>query len=93
MDNLQTDYTFSDPVIVRHAHHEQIVKTDLTRQLGNLTSGIMDELGAGFDETWGFDASNWKEIGVFTNMMRIIARTSNRIFVGLPLCTFAQQVP
>ena len=30
---------------------------------------IMDELAAGFDETWGFDDKQWKEIGVFENMM------------------------
>jgi hypothetical protein len=47
---------------------------------------IMDELASGFDETWGFDTQAWKEIGVFQNMMRIIARTSNRVMVGLPLC-------
>lgn len=47
---------------------------------------IMDELTTGFDETWGFDTKTWKTIGVFDNMMAIIARTSNRIFVGLPLC-------
>ena len=87
MEGLQTDYTFADPIIVRQPHHEHIVKTDLTRQLGALTEDIMDELATGFDQTWGFDYENWKEIGVFENMMKIIARTSNRVIVGLPLCT------
>ena len=86
MEALQSDYTFADPVVVRQPYHEHIVKTDLTRQLGSLTMDIMDELASGFDETWGFDTQAWKEIGVFENMMRIIARTSNRVMVGLPLC-------
>ena len=87
MEGLQTDYTFADPIIVRQPHHEHIVKTDLTRHLGALTEDIMDELATGFDQTWGFDYENWKEIGVFKNMMKIVARTSNRVIVGLPLCT------
>jgi hypothetical protein len=92
MEGLQTDYTFADPIIVRQPYHEHIVKTDLTRQLGSLTMDIMDELAAGFDETWGFDNTQWKEIGVFENMMRIIARTSNRVMVGLPLCKLPPKI-
>jgi hypothetical protein len=88
MESLQSDFTFADPVIVRQPHHGYIVKTDLTRQLGSLTMDIMDELASCFDETWGFDTRAWKEIGVFENMMRVIARTSNRVMVGLPLCKF-----
>jgi hypothetical protein len=86
MESLQSDFTFADPVIVRQPHHEHVVKTDLTRQLGSLTMDIMDELASGFDETWGFDTQAWKEIGVFENMMQLIARASNRVMVGLPLC-------
>lgn len=32
------------------------------------------------------DTENWKEVCVFENMMNVIARVSNRVFVGLPLC-------
>jgi hypothetical protein len=42
-------------VIVRQPHHEHVIKTDLLKQLGNLTMDIIDELTASFDETWGFD--------------------------------------
>lgn len=92
IDALQADYTFSDPAIVRQPHHETIIRTDLLRQLGNLTTDIMDELMVGFDETWGLETGKWKSIGVFENMMAIIARTSNRIFVGLPLCLSFQSL-
>jgi hypothetical protein len=47
---------------------------------------IMDELTASFDETWGLDTEEWKTVPVFENMRTIVARTSNRVFVGLPLC-------
>lgn len=32
------------------------------------------------------DTEDWKDVCVFENMMNIIARASNRVFVGLPLC-------
>ncbi len=85
-DALQSDYTLLHPRIVRHPIHEEVIRRDLTRQLGSLAMEIMDELGSGFDQYWGLDTENWKEACVYENMMRFIARTSNRIFVGLPLC-------
>lgn len=88
---LQTEYTMAHPVIVQHPFHEDVVRRDLTRQLGSLTEEIMDELAAGFDQYWGMDTEDWKEICVWEDTMKIIAMTSNRIFVGLPLCTWAQR--
>lgn len=85
-DSLEADYTMLNPEIVRHPVHEDVIRRDLTRQLGSLTMEIMEELGNGFDRYWGFDTENWKEACVYDNMMKIIARTSNRIIVGLPLC-------
>lgn len=88
IEALQSDYTFTDPAVVRQPYHEHVIKTDLTRQLGNLTMELVDELATGLDEIWGLDADQWKSVVVFKDMMAIIARTSNRIFVGLPLCEF-----
>ena len=65
LEALQTDYTFSDLAIAREPHHEDIVRTDLLKQLGNLTKDIMDELAIGFDETWGLDTKEWKGIGIY----------------------------
>ena len=84
--SLQTDYTLLDRRIVGNALHEDVIRRDLTRQLGSLTEDIMEELGKGFDDYWGFDVENWHEACVFDNMIKIVARTSNRVFVGLPLC-------
>jgi cytochrome P450 len=47
---------------------------------------VWDELGCALDDTWGTDTENWKEVCLFENMMNVIARVSNRVFVGLPLC-------
>jgi len=47
---------------------------------------VWDEVGCALDDTWGTDTENWKDICLFENMMTVIARMSNRVFVGLPLC-------
>jgi hypothetical protein len=102
-DFLQTEYTFLHPWIVAHPLHHEVIKSELTRQLGALTADIIDELSTAFNELWGTDTVEWKEVCVFETSMRIIARTSNRIFVGLPWCRnqalldhgmgFAQSLP
>ena len=86
IEMLQADYTLLNPDLARQPHHHDVIRTDLTRQLANLTGEIMSELEAGFDETWGLDSHKWNEIAVYNNMAHIVARTSNRVFVGLPLC-------
>jgi cytochrome P450 len=85
-DSLQSDYTFPNPHVVTQPLHHDTIRSDLTRQLGALTTDIMDELAAAFDEIWGSDTTEWKEVCPFETMKVIIGRTSNRIFVGLPLC-------
>jgi len=47
---------------------------------------IWDELTDSLDETWGVSTTEWTDIPVMDNMMTVIARVSNRMFVGLPLC-------
>ena len=85
-DQLQTDYTFLHPLVADHPLHHETIRTDLTRQLGALTMDIADELAASFNDIWGTDTTQWKEICPFETLMTIVARTSNRVFIGLPLC-------
>ena len=83
---LQAQHTFSLPHIVDNTTHHETIKGDLTRQLASLTVPIIDEITESFNESWGTDTVNWKEVCVFETLMRIIARTSNRVFVGAPMC-------
>lgn len=47
---------------------------------------MWEELDSAFDEQWGKDTKQWKEICVFDNLMLIIPRAVNRMLIGLPLC-------
>lgn len=51
-----------------------------------MTPEVCDEMAAAVDEIWGTDTREWSFVRVFESMTKIIARTSNRVFVGLPLC-------
>jgi cytochrome P450 len=85
-DQLQGDYAFTDPYIIQTLYHEHVVHKNLARRLHTIIPGVWEELQLRFDNTWGFDTTEWKDICVFENMMRTIAQASNRMFVGVPLC-------
>ncbi len=85
-ESLQTDFTFVHPFVVANPLHHETVKNELTRQLGALTTDIMDELSSAFDDIWGTDTQQWRDVCIFEAVMQIVARTSNRVFVGPSLC-------
>ncbi|KAJ7683435.1 cytochrome P450 [Mycena rosella] len=84
-DNLQADYTMG-PEVIRNPYDIAAVRTSLTRNLGRCFPEVRDEIVCSFDEVLSLVDEDWKELDVRTNIVRVIARTSNRLFVGLPLC-------
>ena len=85
-DMLQTQYTFPIPKMAEIPHHVHVIKTDLTRKLNTLSADIWDELDNGFSVYWGTDTREWKEVNVSESMLRIVGRSSNRVFVGKENC-------
>lgn len=82
---LQTGYT-AGWRIERNPYHAGVVKTSMTRNLGTLFPEVRDEIIAAFDEVLPFQGKEWLTVPAFDTMMQIVCRTSNRLFVGLPLC-------
>lgn len=85
-DILEGRYGFTDAHLLKDPYHEHVIHRNLARRLGPIVPEIWDELQHAMDETWGVDTENWKDICIFENMMHVIARASNRMFLGLPLC-------
>ena len=85
-DILAGDYNFISPKILKQPYHEHVIIRNLPRRIGALIPDIWNELSDSIDEGWGTDTENWKEVCVFESMMQIIARVSNRVLVGMPLC-------
>ncbi|KAK7753718.1 hypothetical protein SLS62_004341 [Diatrype stigma] len=102
-NSLQLEYTVTDPKLVHAPIHVNLISSILTRETGNLVPDLLDEIQYSFDGLWGMDTDNFKTIGVYDVMRRIIGQVTNRVFVGLPLCrdpalldvamAYAQDVP
>ncbi|KAL0578516.1 hypothetical protein V5O48_003459 [Marasmius crinis-equi] len=82
---LQTDYTIS-PTIHRNPYHIDVVRGPLTRNIGARFDDVRDELRHAFNH-YISPRDDWLEVpNVIKAIQNIVVRTSNRFFVGLPLC-------
>lgn len=52
-ENIQAKYTVGDPEVFSHIFHVSVIRNQITRNLGSLTGGIVDELSLGFKRHWG----------------------------------------
>ena len=93
---LQMKYTFS-PSVERNHYHAVVTRIHLTRHIPELMPVIVDELFAAFYDSefekvgggnvpHGIVNTEWTPICAYEKSARIVARISNRVFVGLPLC-------
>lgn len=85
---LQADYTMLHPKVVTDTVHEDVIRKELTKMLGDYTADVIDEIDYAFRKNWGVDTKEWTEITSYYSMLDIIARISNRVIVGFPLCMF-----
>lgn len=84
-DLLNGDYAFTSSYVLETVFHEHVIHKNMVRRMGNIIPGIWEELTYTIDKSWGF-STDWHEIHVMENMMDLISRVSNRMFIGLPLC-------
>jgi hypothetical protein len=85
-DLLQTDWSLLDPKVTRHGYQEMCIRRDLTRSIGGLIPDIEVELQESVVDLWGDDTESWNDVCVSEKIMKVVARISNQVFVGLPLC-------
>lgn len=62
-----------------------LVRTELNRILESVCAAMNSELHSAFDDVFGTDTENWKELNLYNAMQMIISRAANRFTVGLPL--------
>jgi hypothetical protein len=88
-ESLELEYTFKKNIAVNQ-YHAIVVKTELTRHIPEKMEDIVDELGAAMEDEIPIDSVNdWTPICSFDKTTHIVARVSNRVFIGLPLCNIA----
>lgn len=86
-ETIQADYTVEDPDIFHNSFHVNVIRNQLTRNLGELTSGIVEELALGFTKYWG-SSPEWEAVRVWPSCLKIVAQSANRVFLGAPQCGF-----
>ncbi|EIW83582.1 cytochrome P450 [Coniophora puteana RWD-64-598 SS2] len=70
-----------------HTHlHVPVIQNRLTRNLARLFTDIREEIVAAFNDGLGLQGNDWKAIPAHDMAANVVARTSNRVFVGLPYC-------
>ncbi|KAJ7030452.1 cytochrome P450 [Mycena alexandri] len=70
-------------------YHIAAIKTSLNQNLADILPNLVDEVVCGYidvlDSQLG-SGHDWKPVRALDTFTRIICRSSNRVFVGLPLC-------
>ncbi|KAG6331576.1 hypothetical protein ID866_7513 [Astraeus odoratus] len=82
---FKVKYTFGSGVHHDRYHHS-IIQSHLNRNLASLCPDIKEEMVNAFSEILGITENEWKTVPAFESVRQIVSRTSNRVFVGLPLC-------
>ncbi|ESK85449.1 cytochrome p450 [Moniliophthora roreri MCA 2997] len=82
--SLQIEHTFG-PEIHYDPYHTTVIKGALTRNIGNKFPEVRDEIAEAFSDEVPL-TDDWSSHVLMGKVMRVVARATNRLFVGLPLC-------
>ncbi|CAF9929272.1 MAG: hypothetical protein HETSPECPRED_007328 [Heterodermia speciosa] len=63
-----------------------VVRKEVTRSLGTLQPHIINDMRESIDRILGTDTENWKTVPLYGTFQEILFKSSNRMFVGDPLC-------
>ncbi|KAJ7933062.1 cytochrome P450 [Mycena leptocephala] len=84
-ESVQVKLTMGRALAENH-YSQAAIRTSLTRNLHACFPDVRDEIVCAFNDVLQLQGSEWKTLPVLPTTMSIVARVSNRLFVGLPLC-------
>ncbi|KAG8214985.1 cytochrome P450, partial [Butyriboletus roseoflavus] len=76
-----------------NSYHILMVTTQLSRNIEALCPEIRDEICMAFDDISDLSGNEWKTVSAASSMKQVVCRTTNRVFVGLPLCEPSHGLP
>jgi hypothetical protein len=87
-ESQQFKYTLQHPEIQHNDMLDVMIKRDLTKSVGQLNNGIIEEIDLCAKELFetDVDADGWKDVSVWDAVIKIVTRADNRCFVGKELC-------
>ncbi|PGH07723.1 hypothetical protein AJ79_06200 [Helicocarpus griseus UAMH5409] len=83
---LAAEYTMLHPSNVTKGRLLNLVRRNLTRNIGTYAPAIADEAYHALKDTWGVGSFQWTEISLNNTMLAIIGRLVGRVFAGLHFC-------
>ncbi|KAF4633233.1 hypothetical protein G7Y89_g4886 [Cudoniella acicularis] len=87
---IQTRWTIKDQEVADNDFQINVVRNQITRNLGTLTPVIARELVLGFEQWWGVNTEQWREVKIWDSCLKLVAGASNGAFCGTPLCRDAK---
>ncbi|TFK66266.1 cytochrome P450 [Pluteus cervinus] len=84
-ETLQIEFTLGKGV-KEVPYHVGTVRTPLTRNLAHRFPEVQDEIAASFSDHVPAKEDEWLSLPAYATVLQLVVRTSNRLFVGLPLC-------
>ncbi|KAF8271099.1 cytochrome P450 [Lactarius quietus] len=84
-DLLQLEYT-QDVLDWEDEYHMEVIRTKLTRNIADTFKEVREELTRSLDTFIPMHGDDWVNVPVIQTIQRVICATSNRVFVGTPLC-------
>lgn len=87
---VQTNYNIGREIL-NNRFHVPIIRTVLTRNIGPLFDDLREEMilafkASGLHDKTKMDKNGWASVPALSTFQYIIARTTNRIFIGAPVC-------
>ncbi|KAH9000281.1 cytochrome P450 [Lactarius akahatsu] len=67
-------------------YHKDVIRSKLTRNIEVTFKDVRDELIRTLDASIPVHGDDWVKVPVLETVQRVVSATSNRIFVGSPLC-------
>ncbi|KAI0148061.1 cytochrome P450 [Hypoxylon sp. NC0597] len=85
VETVQMPFVINDPNIYQNTIHFDVVRRKMTKKDMRLFAPITEEeIGLAYEDIWG-TSEEWKVINGWDACGRVIARTAQRILIGLPL--------
>ncbi|KAI0000302.1 cytochrome P450 [Russula vinacea] len=83
---VQPEYTI-DLLNQNDMFHTDVVRSKLTRNIAGTFKEVREELIMAMDDFIPMRGDEWVKVPILETIQRVICRTTNRIFVGVPLWT------
>ncbi|KAF3927466.1 hypothetical protein ABW21_db0208738 [Orbilia brochopaga] len=90
LEALAVRWTF-DEYVNADVFHVGVIRKDLTARLAAVTPAIVEELDLAFKHyipkiATAPDQKGWREVTMYDLILKVVARTSHRVFLGEELC-------